>query len=646
MVNLYDNPAQAKFINTYVPIQFEHLYKLADKREADMEKAYAAMEKASSVEALGSLSDVDNKLYEQEYIAPIKSFIANNVKDISSLTNPKVRAQLSQLVHNATASSGAKNAFASKAMYGDYLKNLDPRWGQAGVEQIKTHNTFQNGIFTGKPLEYFDVDVMGQKVIKGMGSKLIKSATPGDWNDYYGQKQEDIRAFVDERGQEFANDPSAMLYAKQALSSGRASKEYYELDDQGNPVGLKPGAEIKFIQDNVYAAASKAATLEGKPNRRMEAMFDWSTQLALQKQRQAHERQMKKEDEAEAPQISILSSIKGMATDNFGQTLVSTAGERVEQLLKSGAPKDQLIGQVGSEIVLAAEKSIEKKSLEGKIKEQESNLNYLQASGDKSPETATKIAELSKSVTQSKAKLDEVEKQYSFAIRAAAPIVMNNVRGLNNSVERAGTQSARTITINGKSHPYLSTEDVEAASTNYVDPSVMNEYAGISLGGKTKATVKSTGSQRDMISVSSANQLSVVNPVSNSKTKFTETAIINRATDAINTALASGKFNGKVLAEASGKIRVTGGDVDAQYLMYIPKEELEAAIAATPGLSSGTTILALKNAGYISEETISTEKGLYGVVGDRKMYVVHANSKVQDNAITDKLTTSATKINK
>jgi hypothetical protein len=174
----------------------------------------------------------------------------------------------------------------------------------------------------------------------------------------------------------------------------------------------------------------------------------------------------------------------------------------------------------------------------------------------------------------------------------------------------------------------------------------MNEYAGISLGGKTKATVKSTGSQRDMISVSSANQLNVVNPVSNSKTKFTETAVINRATDAINNALASGKLNGKVLAEASGKIRVTGADVDAQYLMYIPKEELEAALSSVPGFSSGTTILALKNAGYISEETISTEKGLYGVVGDRKMYVVHANSKIQDNAITDRLTSSATKINK
>ena len=35
MANLYDTPAQAKFINTYVPIQFEGLYRASDNAKKE-----------------------------------------------------------------------------------------------------------------------------------------------------------------------------------------------------------------------------------------------------------------------------------------------------------------------------------------------------------------------------------------------------------------------------------------------------------------------------------------------------------------------------------------------------------------------------------------------------------------------------------
>ena len=38
-VSRYDTPAQAEFINTYVPIPFEQLYTLGKEAKADVDKA-------------------------------------------------------------------------------------------------------------------------------------------------------------------------------------------------------------------------------------------------------------------------------------------------------------------------------------------------------------------------------------------------------------------------------------------------------------------------------------------------------------------------------------------------------------------------------------------------------------------------------
>ena len=39
MVNRYDNPAQAEFINTYVPIPFEQLYTLGKQAKENVDQA-------------------------------------------------------------------------------------------------------------------------------------------------------------------------------------------------------------------------------------------------------------------------------------------------------------------------------------------------------------------------------------------------------------------------------------------------------------------------------------------------------------------------------------------------------------------------------------------------------------------------------
>ena len=99
MVNLYDTPAQAQFINTYVPIQFEGLYKLADRAREDIKEGNALLDNLAKYKSLGSLSNVDNENWNKK-VGDAYSFIDKNVKDVYSLQDPTVKAQLHQITRN------------------------------------------------------------------------------------------------------------------------------------------------------------------------------------------------------------------------------------------------------------------------------------------------------------------------------------------------------------------------------------------------------------------------------------------------------------------------------------------------------------------------------------------------------------------
>lgn len=55
MVNRYDRPAEAQFINTYVPLPFQQLYTLGKEANARVDKAIADLSGA-----LDKWSDLDH----------------------------------------------------------------------------------------------------------------------------------------------------------------------------------------------------------------------------------------------------------------------------------------------------------------------------------------------------------------------------------------------------------------------------------------------------------------------------------------------------------------------------------------------------------------------------------------------------------
>ena len=88
MANLYDTPAQAEFINTYVPIKFESLYKASEAASKRADEGQELVDKLSAYGSLGSRSDVDNETWGTEVYGKAKELIDGHKRRPDSHVRP------------------------------------------------------------------------------------------------------------------------------------------------------------------------------------------------------------------------------------------------------------------------------------------------------------------------------------------------------------------------------------------------------------------------------------------------------------------------------------------------------------------------------------------------------------------------------
>ena len=76
MVNRYDRPAEAQFINTYVPLPFQQLYTLGKEANARVDKAIADLSGAlDNWSDFRSPSEKDTKAWYDETMGKAKPII-------------------------------------------------------------------------------------------------------------------------------------------------------------------------------------------------------------------------------------------------------------------------------------------------------------------------------------------------------------------------------------------------------------------------------------------------------------------------------------------------------------------------------------------------------------------------------------------
>lgn len=74
MVNRYDRPAEAQFINTYVPLPFQQLYTLGKEANARVDKAIADLSGA-----LDKWSDLDHHQKKILRLGTMKRWVKLNL---------------------------------------------------------------------------------------------------------------------------------------------------------------------------------------------------------------------------------------------------------------------------------------------------------------------------------------------------------------------------------------------------------------------------------------------------------------------------------------------------------------------------------------------------------------------------------------
>ena len=228
-VNRYDNPAQAQFINTYVPIPFEQLYTLGKEAKAEVDKAYEAY--ASALDKWGefqSPSEVDTKaFYDETYgrALPVAEEMARNIDliktpegraKIFSVINNTDRAKLSMLKQSAANLRARQEINAKLMMEGKY----NPLWHDV---DFTNYNTQSSGIYNDlAPLAYKDIRELSDPYY----SKLQKGYlyTQGGY-DYFGNTMEDLEGVANAHLNDIANTPEAKMHMQKYMESTGANAQ-------------------------------------------------------------------------------------------------------------------------------------------------------------------------------------------------------------------------------------------------------------------------------------------------------------------------------------------------------------------------------------------------------------------------------------
>lgn len=228
-VNRYDNPAQAQFINTYVPIPFEQLYTLGKEAKAEVDKAYNAY--TSALDKWGefkSPSEVDTKAFYGETYGralPIAEEMARNIDliktpegraKIFSAINNVDRAKLSMLKQSADNLRARQEINAKLMMEGKY----NPLWHDV---DFTNYNTQSSGIYNDlAPLAYKDIRELSDPYY----SKLQKGYlyTKGGY-DYFGNTMEDLEGVANAHLNDIANTPEAKMHMQKYMESTGANAQ-------------------------------------------------------------------------------------------------------------------------------------------------------------------------------------------------------------------------------------------------------------------------------------------------------------------------------------------------------------------------------------------------------------------------------------
>lgn len=215
MVNRYDNPAQAQFIDTYAPLPFQQLYTLGKDANARVDKAISdlsgALDKWSDFRS-PSLKDMQT--WYDETLGKAKPIVDKLSQNIDLLKTPEGRAQINSIINNVDRLKLSTLLQSKEGM--EQRMKFNQQLAAAGKYNEMWHGVdFANydstkGVFNDiAPLAYKDIRELADPYY----AKLQKGFLYTDGNyDYFGNTRGDIEKVADAHLNDIVNTPEAQKH--------------------------------------------------------------------------------------------------------------------------------------------------------------------------------------------------------------------------------------------------------------------------------------------------------------------------------------------------------------------------------------------------------------------------------------------------
>lgn len=223
MVNRYDKPAQAQFINAYAPVDFDALYRIGAANKAAVDQAEKELE--ANIKTFGSfrsLSEKDTQNYYNESIGKLKDLIQTAAENPDAMKSASFRSQLQSRINNidyAKLSMYMQNAenFNKRAeniakMKAEGLYNLD--WDNINMA---AWDTDKQGIMNElAPIRYLTANQLSNAYFDNMKPGTLKPVwQKGIKYNVTGNTYDDLLAIAKAHENDLINTPQGQMYMKQ-----------------------------------------------------------------------------------------------------------------------------------------------------------------------------------------------------------------------------------------------------------------------------------------------------------------------------------------------------------------------------------------------------------------------------------------------
>ena len=250
-VNRYDSPAQAQFMNTYVPIPFEQLYTLGKQAKEDVDKALesysSALDKWSEFK---SPSAIDTKAWYDETVGRAMPVIEEMSKNLDMIKSAEGRAKLYSVINNVDRAklSNLKQSAEGLTQRQKINQQLmlsgryNPLWHDV---DFNNYDTITSGIYNDlSPLAYSSIRELTDPYVNNIKDSYIGRKDGFIWTGVTGQQLKDI---LDANKSGILSTPQAQMHIKTWMRTHPGSTE----EDAANAFMQKAYTDNqKYIRNN------------------------------------------------------------------------------------------------------------------------------------------------------------------------------------------------------------------------------------------------------------------------------------------------------------------------------------------------------------------------------------------------------------